>query len=160
MLENIKASYFIELLFEHIYERRIFKIAKYNNCLKNKLRLNLINYYRFSGRYIQYETKDKNIGKEYDSFTDKILFEGEYKNGERNVNGKEYDKDGDLIFEGYWKNGKRWNVKGYISSSFIKNELKEGKGYLEEYFDQEYKYEGEYSNGERNGKGKEYYYNE
>ena len=79
MLENIKASYFIELLFEPIYERRIFKIAKYNNCLKNKLRLNLINYYRFSGRYIQYETKDKNIGKEYDSFTDKIYLKENIK---------------------------------------------------------------------------------
>ena len=35
------------------------------------------------------------------------MFEGEYKNGQRNGKGKEYNLDGELIFEGEYKNGQR-----------------------------------------------------
>ena len=159
MLEIIKATYTIKILFDHIFERRKLKIVKYNISLKNILGLNLIDYIRFSGRYIKYETKDKDKGKKYNSFTDEVVFEGEYKNGERNGKGKEYDKLGNLIFEGEWKSGKRWNVKrcGKYDNVF-KKELKEGKGVLYEYSEcKQILYRGEYSNGERNGKGKEFY---
>ena len=48
-------------------------------------------------------------GKEY--FEDgKIIFEGDYINGQRK--GKEYFNNGDLIFEGEYSDNKRWNVKG------------------------------------------------
>ena len=71
---------------------------------------------------------------------DKLSFEGEYVNGERNGKGKDYFC-GELIFEGEYLNGKR-----------------NGKG--KEYdLDGQLLFEGEYLNGEINGKGKEYYYN-
>ena len=158
MLVIIKATYTIKILFAHIFERRKLKIVKHNNTLKDILGLNVIDYMRFSGRYIKYETKDKDKGKEYNSFTDEVVFEGEYKNGERNGQGKEYDKFGNLIFEGEWKSGKRWNVKRLGNVSTFKKELKEGKGVLYEYSEcKQILYRGEYSNGERNGKGKEFY---
>ena len=57
---------------------------------------------------------------------DKIEFEGEYLNGERNGKRKEY-QDNKLIFKGDYKNGKKWNGKGYDNSgNFIYN-LKDGK---------------------------------
>jgi len=37
------------------------------------------------------------------------MFEGEYKNGERNGKGKEY-KYGKIIYEGEYVNGKRINL--------------------------------------------------
>ena len=38
-------------------------------------------------------------------------------------------------------------------------EIKEGNGYIKEYYsDDKLEFEGEYLNGERNGKGKEYKY--
>ena len=40
-----------------------------------------------------------------------MVFEGEYLNGERNGNGKEY-YDNKLVFEGEYLNGERWNGKG------------------------------------------------
>ena len=44
--------------------------------------------------------------------TDRLIFEGDYKNGKRNGKGKEYsDYNGKLIFEGEYVNGKR-NGKG------------------------------------------------
>ena len=56
-------------------------------------------------------------------------------------------------------NGKWWNGKGYEENENISFEIKDGKGFVKEYgpilF--ELKFEGEYVNGERNGKGKEYY---
>ena len=42
----------------------------------------------------------------------KLLFEGEYLNGERNRKGKEYNINGELLFEGEYLNGKKWNGKG------------------------------------------------
>jgi len=37
------------------------------------------------------------------------MFEGEYLNGERNGEGKEYDYNGNLIYDGQYLNGKRKN---------------------------------------------------
>ena len=47
--------------------------------------------------------------------------------------------------------------KGYSIKGNIEYEIKNGKGYIKEYYGNgELKYEGEYLNGKRNGKGKEY----
>ena len=96
------------------------------------------------------------IGKEYDAHG-KLKYEGEYLKGKRNGKGKEYALDL-LIFKGEFKNDKRWNGRGYDSSHNTVYKLNNGKGLVKEYFEKngELKFEGEYLNGERNGKGKEY----
>ena len=63
------------------------------------------------------EIKDGN-GKEeqYNYFYGKLVFEGEYINGEKNGKGKEYNYFyGNIEFEGEYLNGKRWNgiIKEY-----------------------------------------------
>ena len=90
-------------------EKTKLKIAKYNKNIQDKIDINLTNYKEFSDRYIIYE-KD-GIGKEYNSYNDKLIFEGEFKNGERNGKGKEYDFMGKIEFEGEYLNGKK-NGKG------------------------------------------------
>ena len=91
-----------------------------------------------------------------------MQFEGEYFNGLRwngkgyDLKGKEefeikdgkgkgkvYDEDGNLIFEGEYINGKIWNGKGkeYFYGNFGSLKIK---------------YNGDYTNGEKTGKGKEY----
>ena len=57
------------------------------------------------GKYIIYESN--RIGKEYYCKYDKLKFECEYLNGERNGKGKEYDDNGLLIFEGEYLNGRK-----------------------------------------------------
>ena len=77
-------------------------------------------------------------------------FEGEYLNGKKNGKGIKYHKK-QIDFEGEYLNDKIWNGKG---KEFIVKKLK--------YYNDEYRtliYEGEYLNGKRNGKGKEYYNN-
>ena len=129
---------------------------------------------------IVYELKEgKGFIKEYYD-NGKLEFEGEYLNGERNGKGKEYNDNGRLIFEGeylydYRLKGKyyinerfeyegeflfdnKYNGKGYDEYGNILYELKNGTGNVKEYNDDgELVFEGEYLNGKRNGKGKEYF---
>ena len=49
--------------------------------------------------------------------------------------------------------------KGYDKNNNIIYELKDGKGYVKEYNYGNLYFEAEYSNGEKNGKGKEYDFN-
>ena len=56
-------------------------------------------------------------------------------------------------------NGKKWNGKVYNNESKIEFEIKEGNGKGKEYdYEGELIFKGEYLNGERNGKWKEYFY--
>ena len=65
-----------------------------------------------------------------------------------------------MKFEGEYLNEKIWNGKIYNPQGVVECEIKEGKGYIKEYTcsGNFLLYEGEYLNGERNGKGKEFYY--
>ena len=59
--------------------------------------------------------------------------------------------------EGEYLKGKKLNVKGYNNKKEIVYELKNGKGFIKEYYyDGKLTFEGEYLNGEKNGIGKEY----
>ena len=114
------------------YDRNIIKFE--GEYLKGK---------RWNGKKYDY---DKNILYELHNgnvyikkyFLEKLIFEGEYLNGEKYGIIKEYDINGNIKFEGEYLNGKR-----------------NGKG--KEYLDNILIFEGEYINGKRNGKGKEYY---
>ena len=49
---------------------------------------------------------ERKEGKEY-NYDEKLVYEGEYLNGQRNGKGKIYNNDSELIYEGEIKNGKR-----------------------------------------------------
>jgi len=114
-------------------------------------------YYRtikFEGEYLNGIKKGK--GKEY-SINKELIFEGEYLNDKRNGKGKEYWSNGKLKFEGIYLNDKKWEGKLYDLNNNI-YELSNGKGLIKEWDNLGFLlFEGEYLNGERNGKGKEYY---
>ena len=74
----------------------------------------------FEGEYVNGKRNVK--GKEY--YNDNIIFEGEYLNGIRNGKGKEYYKD-KLIFEGEYLNGKIWNGKGKEYKAISEDEKEE-----------------------------------
>ena len=87
-----------------------------------------------------------------------LSFEGEYLNGEKNGRAKEYYERGGLAFEGEYKDGKKWNGKGYDIKNNVIYELIDGNGIFKkyDYYNNFITFEGEYLNGEINGKGKEY----
>ena len=85
-----------------------------------------------------------------------ILFEGEYVNGKKHGKFKEYNKEY-LIFEGEYLYDKKWTGKGFDENGNIIYEIFNGNGTIKEYnVHGNLSFEGEYLNGERNGKGKEY----
>ena len=77
---------------------------------------------KYEGKYI--DDKKNGEGKEYqydDNNNKEIVFEGEYKNGEKWAGiGKEYYKIPDkLLFEGEYREGKRWNGNFYEYSNIM-----------------------------------------
>ena len=69
--------------------------------------------------------------KEYDCYA-KLIFEGEYSQGEKNEKGKEFYKDDKLKFEGECINGRKWNSDKYDEKN-NKYELKNVRGFTKEY---------------------------
>ena len=97
------------------------------------------------------------IEKEEKYEDDKLIFEGEYLNGKRNGKGKEYDRS-KLIFEGEYLNDERWKGNLYDENGDIIYELNKENVIVKEYdIFGALLFKGEYLNGKRNGKGKEYY---
>ena len=144
MLDMIKSRYILKLIFLNICDVTKLKLIMNNKKLMDKLNINLLDYKLLSRKYFVGNKNGK--GKEYNSYNDKLIFEGEYIDGKRFGYGKEYNNN-KLIFEGK-----------YSKNNEILYELKEGKGYVYEYNNVgKLIFEGEYLNGKKNGKGKEYY---
>ena len=150
------------------------------NILKNR-----ILYYKahYEGEYFN----DKFEGKGKYIYENGEYYEGDWKNGLRNGNGKIYKKDGLIRYEGGFINDKYegggqyfWqNNELYIGE--FKNGLRNGKGkelyqngkvkYEGDYVDDKYEgngkylwengeyYKGQWKNDLKNGKGSEYYKN-
>ena len=178
MLELIKSEFFRKTIPFFLNEKRKFQLIKYNKNFQNKIGINIINYRTLSGRYIIYESKNK--GKEYTSFGNNLIFEGEYLHGERNGYGKGktfyfcsindiaplFNESEGNIYEGEYLNGKRhgkgkefryYDGKLVFEGEYL-NGNRNGKG-KELNWDGKLKYEGTYLNGKKNGEGKEYYEN-
>ena len=179
LLKNIKSKYIMIKVISNLNYKIKLYIFKYNKRIQNIMNVNLSNYKFLSGRYIEYETNIK--GKEYNGYTDNviyeggiikgkrngkgkefhetgdIIFEGEYLNGKRNGKGKEYYYSGKVLFEGEYSNGKRLKGKIYDIKGNISYDLENLNGLIKRYYPNgEIEFEGEYLNGKRNGKGKEY----
>ena len=130
----------------------------------------------------EYLNDEKNgFIKEYYYETGKLKFEGLYLNGKKNGKGKKYNYKGELEFDGEYLNdnklkgkgyinnkieyegeylfNKKWNGKGYDNKGKIIYTLNKGNGKVKEYHDGVLNFDGEYLNGKRNGKGKQYFWN-
>ena len=182
MLEHIKSKYILQIIFSSINDERKLILVKFNNTIKDRLNIDLIDYKYLSGKY--FIGKKNGKGKEYNLFNDKLIFEGDYidgkrngygkeyyeeqyteeppikyegkyLNGKRNGKGKEYYYNGKIKFDGIYSFGLKYEGKGYDRDGNIIYKLKNGKGYIKEISDNNYvKFEGEYPNG----KGIEYYF--
>ena len=105
----------------------------------------------FEGKYLN--GKRNGYGREYDFSS--LIFEGEYLNGKKHGWGREYSSK-TLIFKGKYFNGVKWSGQGgYNYEGKIEYELINGKcSSVVDYGD--ITYIGEYLNGKKHGKGKEY----
>ena len=166
MLNKIKSKYILQNIFIHVNNTQKLNTLRFNKRTQNRLEINIVDYRRLSGKYkiIKYdEIMKKNELKIYNSYNDKILFEGQYSNENKNGKGKEYNVKGNLIFEGVYYDGKKWNgtEKEYDEDTdnlIVEYKYSNGKIKAKEYdkFNGDLLFEGKYLNGKRNVKGTEY----
>ena len=146
---RIRNFYNLKEIFSFLEPSKKFEIIIYNRKLQEKFEVNINDYKRRSGKYKKGEKNGK--GCIFILNTDILIFEGEFLNGKRNGEGKEYYKDGKLKFEGKYLygdrigegkeyfnkgnikfegeylNGKRWNGKGYNKDGIMEFQIKDGK---------------------------------
>ena len=84
MLQKIKSSFILKNVFIYVNEGIKLNSIKYNKAIQRRLNLTLVDYRRFSGRYIE---EINGIINEFNSYNHKLLFEGQYENGKRNGKG-------------------------------------------------------------------------
>ena len=90
MLDKIRSLFILKKIFPHLSEKVKLNLLVHNKKLQNKLNIENIDYRRISDRYIIGERKGK--GKEYNSYNDKLMFEGQYLDGKRHGLGKQYNE--------------------------------------------------------------------
>ena len=180
---NEKIQNFNKLLKDYKFENNDQSINKFIDLTQRSIMNNNIEneYIEFSNTeliiYRGEVSKGTRIrngkGKEF-YLNGELKYEGEYLNDKREGKGKEYSEEGELIFIGKYKEGEHWNGIKKIFEEFedeneqvIKyvkyiSQIKKGKmnGKCKE-FDKEGNliYEGEFSEGKRNGDGKEFFKN-
>ena len=118
----------------------------------------------FEGEYLNGKRWTGNAN-EYDEDTGKLIFEIEYLNGERWTGKIKIidDEEGDFILymekiDVKYLNGENFYKITDINGKIIQD-LTNYNGLVKEYYEDNWlKFEGEFLNGKRNGKGKEYNY--
>ena len=133
--KSIKSKYILMQILNILEESRLLKIIRHNKEYQTFLEVNLENYKKLSGKIKIMGFNG--YGKEYDSGSMKLLFEGEYLNGLRNGKGKEYYYNGKLKYEGNYLNGqingkgKEYNDNGKLvfEGEYLKGQKSKGKEY-------------------------------
>ena len=144
-MNKIKSLFIMKFIFSFITKKRKFELIIYNRKFKTKLKIDIEDYKKESGKYTTGERNGK--GFEYDLYSNKKLFEGKYLNGKKNGKGKEYNYNGNIIFEGDYLNGER-NGKGkeYDYNGILKFEGEYLNGKAKEYYDNGKYFKREYLN--------------
>ena len=161
MLSNLESTDLLKKIFL-LLNRYMLQLIKYNKSLQSKLSIDINKYKKEAGFYRIIDNDGK--GKEYKIITNDLIFEGEFKNKQRNGFGREYN-NGKFIFEGEFKDDKR---NGYgkeyrggkiviFEGQFLNGERWEGIGKEFNLINDNIEFEGEYKRGKREGKGKEYF---
>ena len=88
LMKDIKAPHIIDEVFSFLQQKTKLNLIIYNKEIQKKLRVNIQDYQKTSGKYKIGGKSGK--GSEYTLRTNRLIFEGEYLNGRRNGKGKEY----------------------------------------------------------------------
>ena len=88
-LKNVLSNYIIKNIFYFINKKITFKLIIHNKYYQNKLNINLKDYQKITGKYINIEENTK--AKEYNIDENSLIFEGEYSNK------KEMEKEKNII---------------------------------------------------------------
>ena len=154
LFTNINSKYLLNDIFSLVLKNVSLNVIIYNKKLQKILGISIEDYKTTSRKYIKkcFGFLDSKYN-EYSIDTNILVFEGEYKFGKKEGNGKEYFDDGKLKFEGKYHKGKKISGKRYDK---LKNVFLEFNGEFgeEKYNNGKLMFEGKYFNGKRwNGIG-------
>ena len=154
LIKEVKSNFFKNDLFSLLSIKTKLSIIKYNKVLQDVLNINKEDNKMYKRR--RYKLGDlKGKVREFSLEKNALIFIGEYLEGKRNGEGKEFYNNGQNIFIGKFESGMKISGNGYK----LDYEIENGSGYVREYYDDgQLKYEGEYLNGEKNGQGTEFIY--
>ena len=179
MLSNVKSQYILRMIFSLLEKKTKLKIIKYNKFpLQQKLEINIDDYKNLSSKYIIWDLEIRKKGKEYNKnkvliydgefkngersgqgkeffLNGNLLFNGNYLNGKRNGQGKEFYPNGNLLYEGDYMSGKRNNGNIYLTEGKTDKIIK-GDGINKEFSENGNLLEGEYKDGKKQGKWVKY----
>ena len=132
------------------FEGEYINGEKNGNCKDYYSNSNL----KFEGEYK--DGKKNGKGKYYDNITGELEFEGEFLYNMK-IKGKEYIK-GRVSFEGEYYFDDKYHGKGYDENGNILYILNNGNGKVK-FYDSggNLCFDGEYLNGKKSGKGKEFF---
>ena len=68
VLSNLKNDYFLIKLFDNLLKKKSLDIIKYNNYLKDRIKININNYKEYSEIYSPIELEIKPINDGYGNF--------------------------------------------------------------------------------------------
>ena len=153
-IHSIKSFYILQKIISLLWKNKILHLFALNKKLQNKFSISKEDYLKLRLRYKKLDQNGR--GKEYSIYTDELIFEGEYLDGKRNGEGKEYYPNLNIKFEGKYLKGEKISGKKYDIQGNIILVLENGKG-KECYDNGQIQFEGEYFNGKRwNGKAYNY----
>ena len=137
--KQVKSSYILREIFSYLSKKIVLKLIKFNKSLQKKLLYDIEDYREVAGKY---KIGGNNGKVQIYTLDNRLIFYGEYLNGKKHGEGKEYyENNGNLKLKGEYLNGE---LNGKIIEFYENGRLK---------------FEGEYLNGKKHGKGKEYNYN-
>ena len=80
-LEDIKSIYIIKQVLSFLYEKQKLNMIIYNKHLQKIMKVDIDYFKKISGKYKICERNE--ICKVFELDTNKLIFEGEYKNGKK-----------------------------------------------------------------------------
>ena len=96
--KSIKCRYILQIIFSNLDISLKLSMIIYSKKFQEKLDITIEDYKNVSGKYLILDENDKNKGKEYSLDNNQLIFEGEYLNGKKNGNGKEYNIYNQIVF--------------------------------------------------------------
>ena len=87
-IKSIKSFYIIGIVFSFLQNKKKLELIKNNKNLQRKFQIDIEYYKEKSGKYKVME--NERFGKEYNLYTNRLMFEGYYLEGKKNGEGKDY----------------------------------------------------------------------
>ena len=95
LLTNLKNDYFLRKLFDNLLKKKSLDIIKYNNYLKDRIKININNYKEYSEIYSPIELEIKPINNKYGKFIN-------------------FKKENEIYYHIYFNNNKEEIKRNYI----------------------------------------------